>query len=307
MEYGLQTRGSYEHVLTAARWAEDRGLACFALPDHYLTSAVDDISQPAYDNFAVVAGLARETSTIRLSILVAPITFRHPAVLAKNAVTIDEMSGGRFSLGVGTGWLKREHEIFGLPFPLGSERFERMEESLAYLRAMFTPGEVGFSGKHYQLEAVDVGPNPGPGLKLVVGGVGPHKTPTLAGRYGDEYNGYPDHPDEMRRRIALARSEAGKAGRDPNALLISSSGFLVIGRDDAEYQTNLARTATLLNQTPDELEEYFNKRSTPRGTAAQVVDMLGAMEEAGVERFYVQALSEASVEPIEEILGLIGA
>lgn len=306
MEYGVQTRGPYPEVLAVARWADDRGLACFAMPDHYLT-AIRDPTRPAYDNLAMLAGLARDTSRIRLATLVSPITFRHPAVMAKNAVTIDEMSGGRFTLGVGTGWLLREHDVFGLPFPAGSERWERFEEALAYLRAVFAPGGTAFEGKYYELEAVDVGPAPSDGLQLVVGGTGPHRTPSLAGRYADEYNhAHPEPRAEMRRRIERARTEAEAAGRDPRALLISCSGIVVVGADDADYRRNLERTAELVNRSPGELEEASRKRGTPHGTPDRAADLLGTLAEAGVERFYVQSLGHLSVEQFEETLGLIG-
>ncbi len=115
MDFALQSSGTYDDVLAAARWAEDRGLAAFALPDHYLMALSEEAakSTPAPDALIQMAGLARDTESIELVVLVSPITFRHPAVLAKTAITIDRMSGGRFVLGLGTGWMDREHEVFG--------------------------------------------------------------------------------------------------------------------------------------------------------------------------------------------------
>lgn len=291
-----------------ARWAEERGLAAFALPDHYLQSTRGDrAAEPVYDSFPLLAGLARETDGIRLSMLVSPVTFRHPAVLAKNAVTIDAMSGGRFSLGIGTGWLETEHEVFGIPFPPRRERFDRLEESLAYLRASFSPDAPGFEGRYYQLAPQLVSPQPSPTFHLVVGGMGPRRTPELAGRYADEFNVYPAPPDEMAARIALARTAAEEAGRDPDRLLISSSGALLVGSDEADYQERLRALAAGVGATVDELEEHFKPRNTPRGTADQVREQLASMESVGVERFYVQALYGPEIAPIEETLSLIGA
>ena len=127
-----ETRGNYAEVLGAARWAEEQGLAAFALPDHYLSSS-SDVSAPAWDHLVHLAGLARETSTIQLVDLVSPVTFRHPAVHAKMAATIHDMSGGRLTFGLGTGWLEEEHSLLGFDFPSQRKRFELLEEQLAYL------------------------------------------------------------------------------------------------------------------------------------------------------------------------------
>ena len=279
-----------------------------ALPDHYLPSTRGDrAAEPVHDAFAQLAGLARDTQRIRLAMLVSPITFRHPAVLAKNAVTIDAMSGGRFSLGVGTGWLEAEHDLFGIPFPPRRERFDRLEESLAYLRACFSPDAPGFEGLHYRLAPQVVSPQPSDGFHLVVGGMGPRRTPELAGRYADEYNVYPALPAEMAARIDLARTTARDAGRDPDSLLISSSGAVLVGRDRADYQDRLAALAARIGATVEELEEHFTPRNTPRGTADEVRELLESMELLGVERFYVQALYGPEIAPIEETLTLIGA
>ena len=205
MEFALQTVGNtYVEYLNAARWAESKGLAAFAVPDHYIYGIDDEaLSRPAYDAFSIMAGLARETDSIELVILVSPITFRHPAVLVKNTATIQEMAGGRFKLGVGTGWLEQEHTRFGIEFPDTKERFARTEEALAYLRAAFSKPPVDFSGDYYTLDAFDMQPRPE--LRLVVGGTGAVKTPRLAGTYADELNAYPAMPDEYGAKIARAR------------------------------------------------------------------------------------------------------
>ena len=127
-----QLGGSYQDLLDTARWAEDHGLAAFARSDHYYWSGEPT---DANDAFTTFGGIARETSRIGLVVLVSPLTFRHPAVIAKAAASLDEMSDGRFDLGIGTGWMELEHEVFGLPFPDWSERFARLEEALPYVQA----------------------------------------------------------------------------------------------------------------------------------------------------------------------------
>ena len=293
-------------MLAVARWAEDRGLAAFALPDHYLASTSGDRSaEPAYDAFAQMAGLARETIRIRLVLLVAPITFRHPAVMAKNAVTIHEMSGGRFTLGVGTGWLEDEHDLFGLEFPSRTERFDRMKEALGYLTASFSPEAPGFQGKFYRLASRPVAPLPDDRFDLVVGGTGSHRTPTLAGRYADEFNVFPAPPEKMVARIARAREAAAVAGRDPEQLLISSSGQVLVGHDRDDYEKRLQERAASVGATAEQLEEHFKPRNTPRGSAEEVRAILAAMQEVGVQRFYLQSLFGPDIPAIEETLEML--
>ena len=153
MELGLMTEPqlgmTYAELLGAARFAERAGLAVFARSDHFDFPRFD--SPHATEAFTTLAGLAEATERIELCVLVSPITFRHPGIIAKMSATIDEMSGGRLALGVGTGWMPEEHELLGLDFPELGERFDRFEESLAYLTAAFSGEGRGFTGEHYTL------------------------------------------------------------------------------------------------------------------------------------------------------------
>ncbi len=304
MQLALMASGSYETLLAAARWSEERGLAAFGIPDHYVFSLDESgVPNPAHDAFALLAGLARETTTIRLAVTISPITFRHPAVLGKAAFTIDTMSNGRFGLGIGTGWLDLEHEIFGLPYPPMGERYEMMEEALAYVRAM-AAGEA-FEGRHYTLRAADLNPKPTEGFRLLVGGKGPMKTPTLAGRYADEYNAYPAPIDEFRARVAIARRAAAEAGRDPDALVISSAGAVLVGSDEADYRERLAAAAAEAGVTTDQLEAHFDARSTPRGPIDRVREQLAELEEAGMSLFYFQTPWADDLDRTAKVLDLL--
>lgn len=288
MDFALQASGTYEDVLAAARFAEQRGLAAFALPDHYLLAMDEEKARttPAPDAFAHMAGLARETSSIELVVLVSPITFRHPAVLAKTAVTIDRMSGGRFSLGLGTGWMDREHEVFGFDYPPRSERFAMLEEALGYVSAALADEPIGFDGEYYRLEAFPLSPRPVGRVKLVVGGTGPHKTPYLAGTYADEFNVYPG--DDLQARIDRSRAAAEQAGRDPEALLLSSAGLVVAAATEQGVEEALDRRAIEAGMTRDELSEHFAKRHTPVGTYAELSNQFNDMSQLGITRFYIQ-------------------
>lgn len=280
MELALQVRGDYQTLLNTAHYCETNGVAAMALPDHYLASRTD-FSEPAYDALAQLAGLARETTTLELSTVVSPITFRHPAVSLKMALTIDEMSGGRFTLGLGTGWFTEEHELFGIPFP--DKRFDLLEDALAYTRAGMEQRE--HTGPHFQIAQFENQPR-SQNLRIVVGGFGPKRTPDLAGRYADEFNVYSGPIDQMAERIELARSAAEAAGRDPEALLITTAGPIVTGTTEAKYREALGEAAEIFKQEPDELATSMLDREAPHGVNA--IETLTAMEEIGVTRIYLQ-------------------
>lgn len=300
MRFSLMTEphlgGTYDQQLEAARWAESEGLASFARCDHYLSGG--DPTPEATDAFAVLAGLARETSDIRLCVLVTPITFRHPAVIVKNATTIDQMSGGRLDLGVGTGWMELEHTALGLPFPDWPERWSRFEEALDYLDAAFGDGHAKFDGEHYGLDA-DVKPKP-TGMRTIIGGSGPKRTPTLAGTRADEYNFFLCPPDEAREKVAVMRDAAGD--RDVEATVM---GPALVGHSDDDYRDRLAKAASKRDLSPEEYEQRFTERGYIVGTPDRVHESVAALEEAGVERIYVQWLDLSDLDGMKETVSIV--
>ena len=294
MDYALQVAGPYQRLLDAAGFATQRGLVALALPDHYLMALEEEKAKttPAPDAFIQLGGLARETSDLDLVMLVSPITFRHPAVLAKMAVTLNRMSDGRFTLGVGTGWMDREHEVFGFDYPSMSERFDRLEESLAYLTAAFNPEHPGFQGDYFQLEAFPLSPTPVGSIPLLVGGTGSYKTPRLAGAFANEFNIYPG-PD-MPERIQRFRDAAVEAGRDPDEIRLSSSGQVVAEATEDEFEDRMNADAAEAGLSREELDVHYDKRQTPRGTYEQVNEQLAGVEALGVSRFYFQGVFSPS-------------
>ena len=301
MDFALMTEpqigGTYEQILDAARWAEDAGLFSFARSDHYYSSR--EPRPDATDAFATLAGLARETTNIRLCVLVSPITFRHPAVIAKTAATIDQMSGGRLDLGVGTGWMDLEHEAFGLPFPPWQERFDRFEKSLQYLDAAFSDGQGEFNGTHYSLDA-DSKPKP-IGLRTIIGGSGPVKTPTLAGRYADEYNHFTTTPQTLGPKIQVMRQSAEAAGRDPDAIKVSVMGPALVGVDDDSYQEKLGAAAATRDITPAELESKWLDMGFPVGSADRARSIVAGLEDVGVDLFYAQHLDFDDMDGMKDM------
>jgi alkanesulfonate monooxygenase SsuD/methylene tetrahydromethanopterin reductase-like flavin-dependent oxidoreductase (luciferase family) len=286
LEYGLQTSGPYDTLLAAAIWAEKREMQAFAVPDHYVMTLNPEAEVPALDGLVQLAGLARDTSSIELSVIVSPITFRHPSVLYKTGVTLANMSGGRFKLGIGTGWLDREHEIYGIPYPNMAERFARLEEALAYVAAALK--NEAYDGQFYALQAFNHEPAPEGGLPLLVGGLGKRKTPRLAGIYAAEFNCYPGPLDEFAAKIQLARETASAAGRSPNDMMISTSGAVLAAETRADFDKLFAAEAAEAGISTEELETHYAKRNTPRGTYEQVRQQLSDFADLGVTRFYLQ-------------------
>jgi alkanesulfonate monooxygenase SsuD/methylene tetrahydromethanopterin reductase-like flavin-dependent oxidoreductase (luciferase family) len=300
MKFSLMTEphlgGTYHQQLEAARWAEEEQLVSYARCDHFLSGR--EPTPDATDAFAVLAGLARETSRIRLCVLVSPITFRHPAVIAKNAATIDQMSGGRLDLGVGTGWMELEHEALGIPFPDWAERWERFEEALDYLEAAFGDGHGSFAGRHYSLDA-EVKPNP-TGIRLVIGGSGKKRTPTLAGTRADEHNIFICPPDDARERIEIMRAAAGDRKVEATVM-----GPALVGSTDQVYQDRLARAAAARNVSPDDLEKRYADNGIPVGTPDRVAENVKALEEAGVQRWYVQWLDLDDLDTMKDTVSIV--
>ncbi|MEX0865140.1 MAG: LLM class flavin-dependent oxidoreductase [Acidimicrobiia bacterium] len=288
--------GTYSQQLEAARWAEAEGLVSFARCDHYMSGG--EPTPDATDAFAVLAGLARDTERIRLCVLVTPITFRHPAVIAKNAVTIDQMSGGRLDLGVGTGWMELEHQALGLPFPDWPERWSRFEEALDYLEAVFGQGPANYEGRHYRVSG-DIRPKP-TGIRLVIGGSGANRTPTLAGTRADEYNFFICPPEEAGQKVKVMRAASG--GRHVEATVM---GGALVGRTQAVYEQRLGATAARRGITPRELEDRYVANGFPVGTPDRVADTVAALEEAGVERIYVQWLHLDDLDTMKDTVDII--
>ena len=271
---------TYGQLVAMAQTAEAAGFDAFFRSDHYLGIDADDTSLVPTDSWTTIAGLARETSRIRLGTLMTAVTFRHPGQLAIAVATADAMSGGRVELGIGTGWYEREHRYFGIPFPSTSERFERLEEALAIITGLWTtpPGErFSFDGAHWQLEGCANFPQPvqEPHPRIIVGGVGPRRTPRIAARYADEFN------------AALSGSESGvienfhricgEVGRDRATVTISTVVPVSCGTTKVEAEARRDRLG-------DAGRRLLS--SGVVGTPADVVARAEASRAAGAEVVY---------------------
>jgi F420-dependent oxidoreductase-like protein len=276
-----QQGATYDQLLAVARATEDGGFDAFFRSDHYLH--MGDVSglPGSSDAWITLAGLARETSRIKLGTLVSPVTFRLPGVLAISVAQVDAMSGGRAELGLGAGWFEDEHRAYGIPFP--TRRFDLLEEQLAIVTGLWsTPvGEkFSFEGQHYRLEDSPALPKPVQDpLPLIVGGAGKQRTPALAARYATEYNIGFTTPDVVSAAYQRVRQACADAARDPGSLTYSLALTTVCGRDDAE----VARRASAIDRDVDELRE-----TGLAGTPDQLVARIGEYAEVGTTRVYLQ-------------------
>ena len=285
-----QQGASYDQLLAVATLAEELGFDAFFRSDHYLTMGGDGLPGPS-DAWTTLAGLARDTSTIRLGTLMTSATFRHPGPLAISVAGVDQMSGGRVELGIGAGWFEAEHTAYGIPFPSTGERFDRFEEQLAVITGLWaTPaGErFTFEGEHYRLTDSPALPKPVQAKPpVLIGGLGKRRTPELAARYADEFN--LPFVDEATTATQFARVRAAceAQGRDPETLTWSNALVLCVGADEAEVQ----RRAAAIGREPDEL-----RANGLAGTPGEVVDKIGRYAELGAQRVYLQLLDLADLD-----------
>lgn len=311
MELGVQVVGDYDHLLDIARVSEEAGVAALALADHYLYGqSHDDYNAPAYDSLIQAAALARDTETLELVMLVSPVTFRHPAVYAKTALTIDDASGGRFTLGLGTGWHDDEHSYHGIDYPAMGERFQMLEEQLAWVKAYFDDPEGGYEGERYRFTGYDAQPRArATGRRLMVGGSGAVKTPTLAGKYCEEFNLYVHDAEGIEARLGVMRAAAEAAGRDPSDILISTCVPLLGGDSEdelLEYVTSMMGRGRRPGANPSELLERWREHPGVRvGPWEEHREFLGQLAENGMERVYLQ-LAGNSANHLSRALAELG-
>jgi F420-dependent oxidoreductase-like protein len=287
-----QQGATYDDLLAVAREAEALGFGAFFRSDHYLAMGGDGLPGPS-DAWITLAGLARDTTTIRLGTMMTSATFRHPGPLAISVANVDQMSGGRVELGIGAGWFESEHQKYGIPFPGTGERFDRFEEQLAIITGMWaTPadgsGSFSHDGRYYQVAESPGLPKPTQAKPpVLIGGVGKKRTPALAAAYADEFNLPFVDEETTAAQFGRVRAACEAVGRDPDDLVYSNALVLCVGADEAE----LERRARAIGRDLDELRE-----NGLAGTPEEVVDKIGRFAALGSERLYLQVLDLADLD-----------
>lgn len=298
-----QQGATYDDLLAVAQHAEQLGYGGFFRSDHYLQTIGSNDSGPGpTDAWTTLAGLARDTSTIRLGALVTPATFRIPGPLAISVAGVDHMSDGRLEFGFGAGWYAEEHSAYGIPFPGVGHRFDNFEEQLAIIHGLWnTPeGETfSYQGKLWQVEDSPALPKPYQqgGPPIIIGGLGPRRTPRLAAQYAAEFNMPFVNMStfvEQRERVVVA---CEKIGRDPKTMTWSMSLVMCCAATEAEF----VKRAQRINRNPVEL-----RNSAAAGTFPEVVEKLQEWADVGVDRVYLQMLDLSDLHQLTEVAISVG-
>jgi F420-dependent oxidoreductase-like protein len=295
---------TWEHWCALADACEEHGVETLFRSDHYISQS-NETGNVAHDAWTTLAGLAARTTTLRFGTLVSPATFRLPGLLANAAATVDHISGGRIELGLGAGWMEREHRAYGFPFPGTGMRLELFAEQLEIVHRLWSEERVDFRGRHYTLEDAPAQPKPlqEPHPPLLVGGSGTRGTAEPAARFADEYNTPFVSPDDFARvRTTVARA-AEQTGR---TLRYSTMTGCLIGEthDDA-----LERARLLYGRVPRDadfdawLEGYAQRALV--GSVDEVAERLREYERAGCERVMLQHLLHTDLEPVR-LIGRLG-
>ncbi|MFL2001160.1 LLM class F420-dependent oxidoreductase [Microbacterium sp. A1-JK] len=298
MEYCLFTEPQegfdYDDQLAFALAAERLGFDAYFRSDHYLRMAPGDPGPGGTDAWTTLAGLARETSTIRLGTLVSSATHRIPGVLAVQVAQVDRMSGGRVEFGLGTGWFEREHHAYGIPFP--AKRFGILEEQLEIITGLWqTPvGErFDFSGRHYTVEDSPALPKPVQSrVPVIVGGGGPTRTPAIAARFATEFNIGFVAEDVVAEKFAGVRAACESIGRDPETLKLSVAMPTLAGATEAD----LERRAANLGRP---LEGFRDAPGGIVGGRDEIMAKVERLRALGAERVYLQLLDIRDLEQVE--------
>jgi F420-dependent oxidoreductase-like protein len=286
-----QQGADYATLLRLARAAEDLGFDGFFRSDHYLSMGDGPGLPGPTDSWLTLAALAVQTERIRLGTLVSPVTFRLPGQLAVAVAQVDQMSGGRVELGLGTGWFDAEHAAYGIPFPALGQRFEMFEEQLAVITGLWATPEgerFSYSGSHYTVTDSPALPKPvqQPRPPIIIGGGGQKRTPRLAAAYADEYNAAFDGVQGSQAAFNRVRAAVETAGRPAGSMIYSIAQVVCCGRDQAE----LDRRAAAIGRESGELREHGLA-----GTPAEIVAKIKQFGEIGAELIYLQVLDLADL------------
>ena len=310
MRIGIMIEG--QEGLTWERWfriadrVESLGLDSLWRSDHFF-SLMGHPDRPALECWSSLTALAQRTQRIRFGPLVSPMTFRHPALLARMAAAVDVLSSGRLSLGLGAGWNEAEHEAFGIVLPPLKERFDRLEEGIAVIKALWTGAPVDVDGRYYRLRRAAALPRPvqRPAPPLLIGGDGETRLLRIVAKEADEWNSHAPGPQAYRAKRARLEEHCRDVGRDPAAIHRSWMGGIVIGRDAHEVVEKgrwmQSFLSALSGVAPTSAPDELRRRNWLVGTPDQVATQLDAWSEVGVERVMLQWYNLDDLEGLDQL------
>ena len=295
---------TWDRWTALARGCEELGFTGLFRSDHYLSFDHPN-ERGALDAWTTLAALASITQRIRLGTLVSPVTFRHPAQVAKSLVTVDHASGGRVELGLGAGWFEREHRAYGFAFPDPAERMAMLGEQLEIVHRLWDVDEatVSFEGRHYRLEDCPGLPKPvqRPHPPLIMGGGAGPRSAALAARWADEYDVFSVAPQEAAERRARISAACEAIDRDPNEVRFSVMTTILVGTDRRELERRAA--AMMGDDEDDDPDSFLDRMRATKlvGTPEEVLERVGEYAAAGVRRIYLQDLLHDDMEMVELI------
>jgi F420-dependent oxidoreductase-like protein len=270
----------FERIAAIAVSAEESGWDSVWVMDHfYQIALVGPSSDPMLESYTLLGALGGRTAKVNLGAMVTGVTYRNPALLAKQATTLDVVSGGRAILGIGAAWNEEEHEGYGFNFPPIGERMERLEEALQICRAMFTQERPSFEGRHYKVERALNVPRPlrRNGIPILVGGGGERRTLKLVAQYADACNIMGDL-DTIRHKLAVLRRHCEAVGRDPASITKTRLGHLMIADTFEEAQRRTEELARARGVDPERLRRYV-----VAGDPDAVCEQVAAYLDAGLD------------------------
>jgi F420-dependent oxidoreductase-like protein len=295
---------SWAQWCALAKACEQHGVETLFRSDHYISQS-DESGNVAHDAWTTLAGLAARTSTLRFGTLVSPATFRLPALLANAVATVDHISSGRIELGLGAGWMEREHRAYGFPFPETSTRLQMFAEQLEIVHRLWTEDRVDFRGTHYTLEDAPAQPKPvqQPRPRLLVGGSGTRGTAEPAARFADEYNTPFASPDDFARIRAKVQHACEATGRTLSYSLMTGC---LIGDTHADAVERARQLYERIPREPsfDDWLAGYSQRALI-GSVEEVAARLHEYENAGCERVMLQHLLHTDLEPVR-LIGRLG-
>ena len=297
MRFGFwaSSKGDWDHILAVSRAAEASGWDGLWLPDHFMPpeGGYDDESPDGdpelltnHECWTLLAALAVAVPRVRIGAMVTGNTYRHPAVLAKQAATVDHISGGRLVLGLGAGWQENEHRRYGIPFGTVRDRADMLDEACEVITGLFNNERTDFNGVHYRLQGAPLVPKPlQDPLPIMIGGRGERRTVPTMVRWGHEWNGW-CNPRDMVRYNALIDRLCEDAGRDPRTIARSAATLLFLCESEAEAD------AVRIQPT-----------SSPRliGTPAQLVERVARYVAAGTDELIIPDFNLEPAQTLEVI------
>jgi F420-dependent oxidoreductase-like protein len=278
-----QQHTDFPGYLELWRLAEELGLDWASLFDHFLPIRSDP-EGPCFEGMTLLAALAAHTSRLRIGMIVLGVTYRHPALVANMAATIDHVSGGRLEFGLGAAWYELEHDQYGIPFPRIGDRMDMLDEACRIVRSLWTEKRTTFEGEHYRLRDALCEPKPLQAhLPLIVGGSGERRTLRIVAEHADGWNSLPSSVEQYRHKVGVLARHCADVGRDPSRIRQQVVVPMILADDEADAEERLRERADRLGVPVEELRSTFFA-----GTPEQCVEALVPYAELGARDFLLQ-------------------